>query len=282
MNAIVRASILAGAFLPVVAAEAAAQSTGSLKVTIVLYTPSGRVGTTVVKHTLIITKQGAPATRLRVPTRLDGTIDLQLDPGTYVLESERGYPFARYYHRWTRTVAITAGETTTVELTNSNAAREIIPLAASAPQPLPSTPEDVGPILVFQLKSGAPLRAAAGGSVLLPIGKMSNEDGFTGARGVEAGASAGAGGWRVEGGVFAAALPFRVNALGTFAKTSSAPRGATPHATYVGFETGAVVIPFGVVVLRPSIGVMHRVSGPSGPKRTAFTWSVDLQVLIMR
>ena len=280
MSSVRRALTTVAALL--LAANAWAQDAGRLKVSIVLYDPEARIGATIINHTMMIAKAGEPANGTPLPFRSDGTLDIALEPGMYVIHSRVPLPFQGNYHRWTRTFSVTPGETTVIELTVDNAARvPIPPPAASSP---PAEPERIGPLTAFHVKYGAPQRLAAGVSVLVPIGELKSEDGFTGGRGVEIGASAGAGGWRVAGGPIMAAFPFWANLLGTVTRTSASPRGATPRATYLGVEAGVASIPIGgddnrIVLLRPSVGVMHRVSGPAGPKRTTFTWSVDLQVV---
>ena len=56
--------------------------------------------------------------------------------------------------------------------------------------------------------------------------------------------------------------------------TFSSPRHATPNSNYVGFEAGLL---FGYI-FRISAGVSHRISGPSGPHATIFTWSGGVQI----
>ena len=119
---------------------------------------------------------------------------------------------------------------------------------------------------------GTPLRNAAGVAVFVPTAKERCEDGICVARGVQVEANIGGGGWRVGAGPAIGPL-FGADVLLTAARTSSAPRGASPDSTYIGVEGG-----LSYLFVRPSVGVARRVAGPSGPDRTVLTWSVTVRV----
>ena len=139
-------------------------------------------------------------------------------------------------------------------------------------------------VLGVEGKYGAPLRAAGGVELFLPVEKWHCEDGLCGGTGIEVQATAGAGGWRVAGGPVGMAFPFWLDVLATVTGTSAMPRGASPDSTYVGVEGGFAFPVYGVrnrfVHVRPSIGIAHRVKGPEGPEATTMTWSIGVHVLL--
>jgi len=130
---------------------------------------------------------------------------------------------------------------------------------------------------------GRPLRTTAGITLLIPTEKWRCEDGFCGGRSVEARASVGAGGWRVAAGLALIAYPLWPDLIVTVTRTSANPRGADPHATYVGVEAGYAFPVWSVreqfITARPSIGVAQRVQGPAGTYRTTFNWGVSVLVV---
>jgi len=90
--------------------------------------------------------------------------------------------------------------------------------------------------------------------------------------------AAGTGGFGIAAGGAALALegPFLTtgfDALLTVTRTRRTPRGAAADATYVGVEAGLVIMS-----VQLGAGVAQRTAGTPGPKRTIFTWSVDVQI----
>jgi hypothetical protein len=119
---------------------------------------------------------------------------------------------------------------------------------------------------------GRPLRNTGGVALFVPTAPERCEDGICVARGVQIEGNVGAGGWRVGAGPAFGPL-FGADVLLTAARTSAAPRGASPHSTYIGVEAGGTLL-----FVRPSVGIARRVTGPSGPDRTIVTWGLTVRV----
>jgi hypothetical protein len=77
--------------------------------------------TPVARHALLVSDNPATAPPRRILTRLDGTVDVRLRPGSYTAESERPVVFNRKAYQWTHTLEIVAGRDATLELTADNA-----------------------------------------------------------------------------------------------------------------------------------------------------------------
>lgn len=252
------------------------QELGRLRVSMQLTDSKSHVTYPGVRKALTITPEaGAPV--FRAETGSDGTVEISLRPGVYVVESVGSVRFFRRTYQWHTTVVIEAGAVTVVELTERNGQSAPIPSAAR------------GPFLAPFVQYGAPLRLAAGLSVLIPVGATTRDEGVLGALGIELEASGGQGGWRVAAGAGAAALPFWwADVLLTATRTTADPRGAFPEATYVGLEVGAALIfpiewvylPFGVMI-KPSFGFAHRLDAPADSKRNMYTWSAGARFLVI-
>ena len=92
--------------------------------------------TPVARHALLISDHPATREPRRVVTTVDGTADVRLRPGTYVVESDQPVAFQGKEYHWTQTVDVVAGRDSTLELTVANAAAEAIaPGPAGAPTP---------------------------------------------------------------------------------------------------------------------------------------------------
>ena len=264
--------------------RAYAQEPGELRVTVRLTDSKARMTYPAALHHLTITREAGSPT-YRVLTSPDGTVEMTLAPGAYVVESVDPTEFQERYYRWSQRVVVMAGALIVLELTNSN--------GQSTPKPTPPRDPLVAPFAQY----GAPQRQAGGLSVLFPIGKTGRGE-LTAleARGIELQASGGDGGWRVAAGPFLAAFPlWTLDVLLTVTRTTADTRGATPESTYVGVEAGvrAFVWVFGsqscigncryvLLMFKPSIGFAHQVDGPPGPKRTMFTWSTGAQAVSLR
>jgi S1-C subfamily serine protease len=88
------------------------------------------------RHALIISDEPATREARRIVTNIDGTADVRLRPGTYVVESDQPVALQGKAYRWRQTVDIVAGRDSSLDLTIANAVVE--PLApgttdASAP-----------------------------------------------------------------------------------------------------------------------------------------------------
>lgn len=256
--------------------RASAQEPGHLRVIVRVADSKARV-TPLAGCVLTITGDAGSPT-YRVPTGPDGTVDMSLAPGAYVVEPFGQIVFQWRYYRWRQRVVVTASALIVLELTDSNT-------------------RPFGPLVAPFAQYGAPQRLTGGLAVLFPIGEVGGGEltGF-GARGIELQASGGDGGWRVGAGPFLANLPlWTADVLLTVTRTTADARGALPESTYVGVEAGirAYVWSFGskscsdncrhvLLMFKPSIGFAHRVDGPAGPNRTMFTWSTGAQALSVR
>ena len=125
------------------------------------------------------------------------------------------------------------------------------------------------PVLFLDVHGGAPQRLSGGATVLFGKSGRTVET----KRAVEIQASAGMGGARVAGGAAFLNGPFGPDVLLTLTRTSASPRDAAPHATYAGLEAGYLWL-----FLKVSVGVAHRVAGPSGHHDTVFTWKAGAEV----
>jgi len=114
----VRALVLA--LLLSLISGAAAQTPSVLHIKVVLGSADGRT-TPVPRYPLLISDDPVSAPPRRIVTMLDGTVDVRLRPGTYIVESERPITFQGKAHTWLQTVAITAGRDAVLELTSANA-----------------------------------------------------------------------------------------------------------------------------------------------------------------
>jgi hypothetical protein len=256
--------------------RASAQEPGRLRVIVRVADSQARV-TPLPRRVLSITGAGGSPT-YRVPTGPNGTVDISLPPGAYVVEPFGQIVFQSRYYRWRQRVVVTAGALIVLELTDSNM-------------------RPFGPLVTPFAQYGAPQRLTGGLAVLFPIGEVGRGEltGF-GARAIELQASGGDDGWRLAAGPVLVNLPlWTADVLLTVTRTTADARGALPESTYVGVEAGvrAYVWSFGskscssnclqiYLMFKPSIGFAHRVDGPAGPKRTVFTWSTGADALSLR
>lgn len=108
------------ATLALVSTLAAAQATGTLRVRVVLTDASG-VATPVPRLVLLVSDEPPTAEPRRVRTAADGTIELKVAPGTYLVELDEPIAFRGKAYTWTQIVEVRAGRETVLDLTAGNA-----------------------------------------------------------------------------------------------------------------------------------------------------------------
>lgn len=243
--------------------RAFAQQPGQLRVIMRLADSRSGVTYPAVRKLLTITAEaGFPV--YRVETGRDGTIEITLPPGVYVVESAGAVPFQDRSYRWSTTVAVASGAVVVLLLDERNG--HSTPIAGRGPRIVPFA------------QYGAPQRLAGGLSVLVPIGRSDYQDGTLAARGMELQASGGRGGWRIAGGYFEGGFPWGwTDVLVTMTRTTADPRGAVAASTYVGVEAG-----YTVLFCKVSVGFARRLDGPAETKRTMFTWNTGVHVQAFR
>jgi hypothetical protein len=89
------------------------------------------------RHALLISDDPPTREPRRIVTTIDGTADVRLRPGTYVVESDHPVALDDKAYRWRQTVDIAAGRDSTLDLTAENAVIEpVVPGTADADAPL--------------------------------------------------------------------------------------------------------------------------------------------------
>jgi S1-C subfamily serine protease len=104
---------------------AMAQAPGILRIRVVLVAADGQA-TVVPRYGLLISDEPPTTSPNRIVTSADGTAELRLRPGTYVVESDQPLAFQGQAYQWTETVDVVAGRDAVLELTAANA--EVVPL----------------------------------------------------------------------------------------------------------------------------------------------------------
>jgi S1-C subfamily serine protease len=117
--------------------------TAVLHITVTVADAAGNA-TPVPRHALLISDNPATAEPRQILTRLDGTVDVTLRAGSYIIESDRPVVFHGTAYRWTQTVDIAAGRNAALALTTANAEVE----AATA---TPGSADDDAAFLLPQL-----------------------------------------------------------------------------------------------------------------------------------
>ena len=153
--------------------------------------------------------------------------------------------------------------------------------AAAAFAQNPSAKLPHGPGLMASLRYDTATASPVSIAVLIPIGKPYTDSdwGLLTRNGVEIEASSGLHGARlavghgVRGKDCSSRALFGGELLGTVTRTWGRPTRGTTNSTYVGVEAGWVFLS-----VRTTIGVAHRVAGPTGPGGTIFTWTLGIQV----
>jgi S1-C subfamily serine protease len=88
--------------------------------------------TPLARHALIISDDPPSTEPRRVVTSIDGTADVRLRPGRYVIESDQPVAFQGKGYRWRQTLDIAAGSGPSLELTVANAVVEPIEAGSTA------------------------------------------------------------------------------------------------------------------------------------------------------
>jgi S1-C subfamily serine protease len=110
------------------------QELSVLRIKVVLL-DAERKATPVPRHVLLVSDNPASALPRVIVTTLDGTVDIKLRPGSYIVESDRPVSFNGKAYQWMQVVDIAAGRDAVLELTSDNA--EVEPVGAA-------TPDDTG------------------------------------------------------------------------------------------------------------------------------------------
>ena len=111
-----------------VAAQAAiaGQTLVVLRIRAVLTDATGRV-TPVARHALIISDNPPTRETRRIVTNIDGTANVRLRPGNYIVESDQPVALQGKAYHWRQTLDIVAGRDLALDLTVANAVVEPIP-----------------------------------------------------------------------------------------------------------------------------------------------------------
>jgi hypothetical protein len=113
-----------------------AQTLVVLHIRAVLTDAAGQ-STPVVRHALILSDEPPTREVRRVVTGNDGTVDVRVLPGRYVVESDQPVVFAGKAYRWRRTLDVAGGRDSSLDLTVANVVIEAIePGATDAPAPV--------------------------------------------------------------------------------------------------------------------------------------------------
>ena len=124
------------------------------------------------------------------------------------------------------------------------------------------------PLLLPAVQYGSPMRASGGLAVFLPTA----EGGTFRRRGFIVEGDVGQSGAKLSFGPSSILEYMEVDARGVLYRTWGSPLRAATHATYAGAEAGIMI-----AYVRASVGVAHRVAGPSGPRATILSWNAGLQ-----
>ena len=104
------------------------QAQSVLHVTVTLL-DAAQVPTPVPRHALLISDNPATSEPRRVLTTANGTVDVRLRPGSYIVESDRPFAFLGKAYQWAKVVDVLVGRDTALALTLENAS--VVPLTAS-------------------------------------------------------------------------------------------------------------------------------------------------------
>ena len=99
---------------------AAAQGAATLRIRVVLTDASG-VATPIPRLVLLVSDNPPTDEPRRVRTTADGTIELKLAPGSYLVELDEPVAFRGKAYTWTQIVEVAAGRETLLDLTAANA-----------------------------------------------------------------------------------------------------------------------------------------------------------------
>jgi S1-C subfamily serine protease len=107
-----------------VASTAPGQGLSVLHIKVVVLDSAGQA-TPVARHVLLISDNPPSAPPRAIVTTRDGTAEVRLRPGNYIVESERSIAFEGRLYEWTERVDIAAGREAVLELTAENADVEV-------------------------------------------------------------------------------------------------------------------------------------------------------------
>jgi len=107
----------------------AGQAPSVLRITVTLL-DGAQAPAPVPRHALLISDNPPTREPRRVITTANGTVDVRLTPGSYLVESDRPVAFFGRAYQWTEIIDVVAGRDTTLALTTANAA--IVPLTAAS------------------------------------------------------------------------------------------------------------------------------------------------------
>jgi hypothetical protein len=127
----------------------------------------------------------------------------------------------------------------------------LVPISANAQAP--AMPDK--PIIWLGMQRGGPQRIAGEVTWMRPFGKAETDDNLKRQKAIVIQGAGGLGGFRVGAGLGLFTGPFGPDALVTLTRTTSRARGATPGATYVGFDAG-----YRWLFIRPAVSVSYRLS----------------------
>ena len=97
--------------------------------------------TPLARHALLISDNPPTREPRRVVTSVDGTADVRLRPGNYIVESDQPVAFQGKAYHWTQTLDVVAGRDSALELTAANAVAEpIAPGTTNAASALATDP----------------------------------------------------------------------------------------------------------------------------------------------
>ena len=99
---------------------AAGQGDATLRIHVALTDASG-MATPIPRLVLLVSDNPPAAEPRRVRTSADGTIELKLAPGSYLVEVDEPIAFRGKAYMWTQIVQVAAGRQTVLDLTESNA-----------------------------------------------------------------------------------------------------------------------------------------------------------------
>jgi hypothetical protein len=110
---------------------ASGQEPGVLHIKVTL-TDAGGTSMAVPRHALLISDDPPTSVPRRIVTAPDGTADVRLRPGSYIVESDEPVAFDGKGYQWRQTVAIGSGRDVVLELTTVNAEVGATPASSSS------------------------------------------------------------------------------------------------------------------------------------------------------
>jgi hypothetical protein len=122
------------------------QELGVLRVTIALADSTERA-TPVARYALLVSDNPASAAPRRILTGLDGSVEIRLRPGSYMVESDRPFVFESKAYEWTEVIEIAAGRETVVELGPKNA--RVASVGPEADGAARTAPEELDPSAII-------------------------------------------------------------------------------------------------------------------------------------